>query len=84
MCVSGVINFAQSGLDALTHGPLRGDPTPVNITLGGAGTVIGVILTAFVAIKGRTFVQEEKPVLDAMEERQRLLSNAGHDYGTRE
>ncbi|KAF6828762.1 major facilitator superfamily transporter [Colletotrichum plurivorum] len=83
VCVSGVINFAQSGLDALTHGPLHGDPTPVNITLGGAGTVIGVILTAFVAIKGRTFVQEEKPALDAMEERQRLLSNAGQDYGTR-
>lgn len=84
VCVSGLINFSQSGLDALTHGPLGGDPTPVNITLGAAGTVVGLILTVFVAIKGRTFVKEEKPALDAMEERQRLLSTAGQDYGTRE
>ncbi|KAI8291056.1 hypothetical protein K4K60_003526 [Colletotrichum sp. SAR11_57] len=84
VCVSGLINFSQSGLDALTHGPLGGDPTPVNITLGAAGTVVGLILTVFVAIKGRTFVKEEKPALDAMEERQRLLSTAGQDYGIRE
>ncbi|TDZ39558.1 Protein FMP42 [Colletotrichum spinosum] len=83
VCVSGLINFSQFGLDALTHGPLHGDPTPVNITLGGAGAIIGFVLTAFVAIKGRTFVEEEKPVLDALEERQRLLSSAGQDYGAR-
>ncbi|KAK1986334.1 major facilitator superfamily transporter [Colletotrichum cereale] len=84
VCVSGLINFVQSGLDALTHGPLHGDPTLVNITLGGAGTIIGAVLTVFVTIKGRTFVKEEKPALDAMEERQRLLSSAGQDYGSRE
>ncbi|KAK8078716.1 hypothetical protein PG994_002523 [Apiospora phragmitis] len=27
-CLSGVVNFSQSGIDALTHGPLRGDPYP--------------------------------------------------------
>ncbi|KAK1672097.1 major facilitator superfamily transporter [Colletotrichum godetiae] len=84
VCASGLINFAQSGLDALTHGPLHGDPTPVNITLGASGTVIGALLTAFVAVKGRTFVTEEKPELDALEERQRLLSSAGQDYGSLE
>lgn len=84
VCVSGLVNFAQSGLDALTHGPLHGDPAPVNITLGASGTIIGIVLTAFVAIKGRTFVTEEKPELDALEERQRLLSSAGQDYGSRE
>ncbi|KAF9874452.1 hypothetical protein CkaCkLH20_08015 [Colletotrichum karsti] len=84
VCVSGLINFAQSGLDALTHGPLHGDPTLVNVTLGAAGTLIGLILTVFVAFKGRTFVEEEKPALDAIEERQRLLSNAGQDYGARD
>ncbi|KAL0940297.1 major facilitator superfamily transporter [Colletotrichum truncatum] len=84
VCVSGLINFSQSGLDALTHGPLHGDPTPVNITLGAAGAIIGLALTVFVAVKGRTFVEEEKPVLDAIEERQRLLSSAGQEYGTQE
>ncbi|OHE99995.1 major facilitator superfamily transporter [Colletotrichum orchidophilum] len=84
VCISGLVNFAQSGLDALTHGPLHGDPTPVNITLGASGTVIGAILTAFVAIRGRAFVTEEKPELDASEERQRLLPSAGQDYGSRE
>ncbi|KAK1545108.1 major facilitator superfamily transporter [Colletotrichum paranaense] len=84
VCVSGLVNFAQSGLDALTHGPLHCDPTPVNVTLGASGTIIGAFLTAFVAIKGRTFVTEEKPELDAVEERQRLLSSAGQGYGSRE
>ncbi|TQN66437.1 Protein FMP42 [Colletotrichum shisoi] len=84
VCVSGIINFAQSGLDALTHGPLHGDPTPVNFTLGCAGAIVGVALTVFVAIKGRIFVKEEKPALDAVEERQRLLSSAEQDYGSRE
>ncbi|CCF47660.1 FMP42 [Colletotrichum higginsianum] len=84
VCVSGIINFAQSGLDALTHGPLHGDPTPVNVTLGCAGAIVGVALTVFVSIKGRIFVKEEKPALDAVEERQRLLSSAEGDYGSRE
>ncbi|KZL83173.1 major facilitator superfamily transporter [Colletotrichum incanum] len=84
VCVSGLINFAQSGLDALTHGPLHGDPTLVNITLGSSGAIVGAVLTVFVAIKGRTFVKEEKPVLDAIEERQRLLSSTGQNYGSRE
>ncbi|OLN86720.1 Protein FMP42-like protein 2 [Colletotrichum chlorophyti] len=84
VCVSGFINFSQSGLDALTHGPLHGNPTPVNIVLGAAGAIIGTVLTVFVAVKGRTFVEEEKPVLDALEERQRLLSSAGQGYGSRE
>ncbi|WYZ37212.1 hypothetical protein EsH8_II_000718 [Colletotrichum jinshuiense] len=84
VCVSGLINFSQSGLDSLTHGPLHGDPTPVNISLGCAGTVIGIILTVFVYMKGHAFVAGEKPALDATEERQRLLSAAGQNYGSRE
>ncbi|KAK2016356.1 major facilitator superfamily transporter [Colletotrichum eremochloae] len=84
VCVSGLVNFAQSGLDSLTHGPLRGDPTLVNVTLGGAGAILGIILTVFLAIKGRSFVKQEKAVVDARQERERLLQSATQDYGSRQ
>ncbi|KAK2004331.1 major facilitator superfamily transporter [Colletotrichum falcatum] len=80
VCVSGLVNFAQSGLDSFTQGPLHGDPTLVNIILGGAGAIVGVVLTLFVIIKGRAFVKEEK---SATEERRRLLSSTRQDYGSR-
>lgn len=82
VCCSGLFNFAQSGLDALTHGPLKGNPTPINIALGSAGGLIGLILTAFVTIQGRKFVNEEKVTSTVAEERQRLLSDAQQGYGT--
>ncbi|WDK10624.1 major facilitator superfamily transporter [Colletotrichum graminicola] len=81
VCVSGLVNFAQSGLDSFTHGPLHGDPTLVNITLGVAGAIVGVVLTVFVSIKGRAFVKQEK---SAVEERRRLLSSTRQDYGSRD
>ena len=83
VCISGMTNFAQSGFDALTHGPLHDDPTVINATMGVLGTVLGVALAAFVFIKGRVFV-EEKTELEADQERQRLLSDAVHhpqNYG---
>lgn len=82
VCISGVANFAQSGLDALTHGPLAGNPTPINAGLGVAGSLVGVALTAFTAIQGRKFVTEEKITSAVAEERQRLLSDAHNGYGT--
>ncbi|KAG8672862.1 hypothetical protein FPOAC2_06274 [Fusarium poae] len=80
-CVSGITQLAQSGLDALTHGPLHDNPTPINATLGAVGTLVGLILTVFVAIKGRMFV-EKKVEMKADDERERLLSNAQSNYGT--
>ncbi|KAI0844747.1 putative MFS transporter [Daldinia vernicosa] len=55
ICMSGLVNFAQSGLDALMHGPLHGDPTPINIVFAVAGTILGATLTAYVVIRGRSF-----------------------------
>lgn len=55
IAVSGVVNFAQSALDALTHGPLHGDPTPINAVMAVAGAVLGVALTAYVVVQGRNF-----------------------------
>jgi hypothetical protein len=80
-CLSGLVNFAQSGLDALTHGPLDGNPVPINATLGGLGAVIGLTLTIFVAVKGRVFV-DQKAEMEADHERERLLSNTNGGYGT--
>jgi MFS family permease len=82
VCVSGVVNFSQSGMDALTHGPLHGDPTPINIAFGVAGGLIGVALTGFVTIQGRRFVARKKIGTSAAEDRRRLLSGGRDGYGT--
>ena len=80
VCISGTVNLVQSGLDALTHGPLHGDPTAINATLGTLGAVLSLALTIFVAVKGRVFV-EEKTEMEADHERERLLSGAQQGYG---
>ncbi|KAI1645884.1 putative MFS transporter [Daldinia loculata] len=54
-CLSGLVNFVQSGLDVLTHGPLQGDPTPINAAMAAGGTILGATLTAYVVIQGRSF-----------------------------
>ncbi|KAH6976781.1 major facilitator superfamily domain-containing protein [Ilyonectria destructans] len=82
VCLSGMVNFVQSGLDALTHGPLHGNPTPINATLGALGGIIGVTLAIFVRIRGRVFM-DEKAELDVGPERRRLLSVAHEGYGAR-
>lgn len=81
VCLSGLVNFSQSGLDALTHGPLHGDPTPINIAMGVGGVIISSALTTFVAIKGRVFV-EEKTDLEVDLERRALLAEENEGYGT--
>ncbi|OTB13188.1 hypothetical protein K445DRAFT_25000 [Daldinia sp. EC12] len=54
-CLSGLVNFVQSGLDALTHGPLHGNPTPINAVMAAGGTILGAALTAYVVVQGRSF-----------------------------
>ncbi|KAG5805365.1 hypothetical protein H9Q71_010065 [Fusarium xylarioides] len=80
-CISGITQLIQSGLDALTHGPLHDDPTPVNAALGAAGALVGLILTIFITVKGRVFV-EKKVGMEAEDERERLLSATRIGYGT--
>lgn len=80
-CVSGITQLIQSGLDALTHGPLHNHPTPVNATLGAVGALVGLILTIFITVKGRVFV-EKKVEMEVDGERERLLSDAQNGYGT--
>lgn len=77
VCISGITNFAQSALDALVYKKLHGDPLPVNIFLGAIGAVVGIALTAFVAVKGREFVQEK----EELEEQQPLVAEQQAGYG---
>ncbi|KAK8049807.1 major facilitator superfamily domain-containing protein [Apiospora phragmitis] len=53
ICLSGLFNFVQSGLDFLFHETFHGDPVPVNVMLLILGFVIGVALVGFVGWKAR-------------------------------
>jgi hypothetical protein len=74
MCLSGLGNFAQPGLDALTHGPLSGNPVPVNIFLAVTGTLLGVAITGFVAVKTRG-IRKKQLMEDVEHEQARLISS---------
>jgi len=53
ICLAGLFNFSQSGLDYLFHETFKGDPVPVNVMLLSLGFVIGVALVVFVTAKAR-------------------------------
>ncbi|KAI1760969.1 MFS general substrate transporter [Hypoxylon sp. FL1150] len=53
ICLSGLFNFSQSGLDFLFHVTFGGDPVPVNLLLLTLGLVIGFCLVGFVAVKAK-------------------------------
>jgi len=53
ICLSGIFNFSQSGLDFLFHKTFKGDPVPVNVLLLSAGAAVGVALVVFVWVKAR-------------------------------
>ncbi|KAK6836982.1 photosystem II D2 [Apiospora arundinis] len=85
-CLSGVVNFSQSGIDALTHGPLHGDPTPVNIFMGVLGSMIAVVLAAFVYIRSKQYeaslvVPDEEPSRFP-DQRLPLIRELTAEYGT--
>lgn len=48
ICISGIMNFSQSGLDALRYTMFREDPVPVNIILLTLALFIGTTLVGFV------------------------------------
>lgn len=81
ICLSGLVNFSQSGLDALTHGPLEGDPTPINAFMAVAGTILGITLTGYVYIKSRDF-EVEVSQENGNQERMTLIREDTAEYGT--
>ena len=58
ICLAGVLNFSQSGLDALTHRTFRSDPMPVNVALLLIAFVIGCALVGYVWHKSRHMARE--------------------------
>ncbi|PWY75529.1 MFS transporter [Aspergillus heteromorphus CBS 117.55] len=72
ICFSGLVNFSQYGLDALTHGSFGGDPIPINIFFACAGCVVGAVLVGFVYVAGRRMREREREMRED-EERQRLI-----------
>lgn len=84
VCISGLLSFGQSGLDALTLGPLGGNPLPVNIVMAGSGTVLGTALAIYlwVQVNASPEVVEEVKDLAALE-RMPLIGEEEEDgYGT--
>jgi multisubunit Na+/H+ antiporter MnhC subunit len=69
ICLAGLLNFIQSGLDILTHKTFRGNPTPVNLVLMGLSLVVGMALVVFVGVKSSQMTREQV---------------TGDDEGTRE
>ncbi|KAH7326745.1 major facilitator superfamily transporter [Stachybotrys elegans] len=53
ICLSGLFNFSQSGLDILFHITFHGNPVPVDLILLALGLIIGTSLVLFVVIQLR-------------------------------
>ncbi|CAG7924881.1 unnamed protein product [Penicillium olsonii] len=70
ICLSGIANFSQYGLDALTHRTFDGNPIPINAALAIAGFIVGTALVTFVLVAVRQ-LREQARVHE--EERDRLL-----------
>lgn len=58
ICLAGLGNFAQAGLDALTLGLFGGDPVPVNVALTVGVAVVGALLVGFVQWKTEVLAGE--------------------------
>ncbi|KAJ5929818.1 hypothetical protein N7454_006768 [Penicillium verhagenii] len=59
ICLAGVGNFAQAGLDELTLRHFGGNPVPVNIWLTGGVAVVGGGLVGFVSWKTNVLAKAE-------------------------
>lgn len=69
ICLAGIFNFLQAGLDALTHRYLNNDPIPVNLMLLLVALVAGVALVGYVWRKSYTMRRDrlEEEAEDAEE-----------------
>jgi MFS family permease len=88
ICLAGIGNFAQAGLDALTLIVFGGDPVPVNVGLTLLVAVVGGGLVGFVWVMTGVLERERKDagVQSAERERERereplLGETEGRSYG---
>lgn len=59
ICMAGLFNFTQAGLDALTHKTFNQDPLPVNLILLFAALSVGLALVGYVYWKSRSLKRDE-------------------------
>jgi hypothetical protein len=59
ICLAGLFNFSQSGLDALTHKIFHKSPVPVNVILLCIAVTVGTILVIFVWRKSQVIKREQ-------------------------
>lgn len=83
ICLAGLGNFSQAGLDALTHRTFGNDPVPVNVVLLVLALVLGGVLVAFVARKSYT-MGREKLEEEAEGAREVLMPDANEEQVERE
>lgn len=73
ICLSGLVNLSQYGIDALTLEAFHGNPMPVNVVLAAAGFWVGTMLVVFVWYQGKIVgIGEPSGYLDP--EQQPLIS----------
>ena len=58
ICLAGLFNFSQSGLDALCHKVFNNNPVPVNLILLGAALLVGGSLCIFVGVSAYKIQRE--------------------------
>lgn len=58
ICLAGLLNFSQTGLDALTHKTFHNNPIPVNVMLLSLALLIGMALVGFVYKKSHVILRE--------------------------
>ncbi|KXT01238.1 hypothetical protein AC578_3808 [Pseudocercospora eumusae] len=84
ICLAGLFNFTQAGLDALTHQVFGNDPIPVNIILLVAALVVGIVLVGYVTRKS-VAMRKDGIREEADEVRERSMPgaiNRHETYGT--
>ena len=75
ICLAGLFNFSQSGLDALTHKAFANDPMPVNLMLLVAALLVGIVLVLYVWRKARKIGKQDLRH-EAEEAEERLMPGA--------
>jgi MFS family permease len=83
ICIAGLCNFAQAGLDTLTHKAFHNDPIPVNIILLCVAAGAGVLLVGFVGRKSYT-MRRDRLEEEAEEAREVLIPGADAERTRRE
>ncbi|KAJ9621903.1 hypothetical protein H2203_006783 [Taxawa tesnikishii (nom. ined.)] len=78
ICLAGLCNFSQAGLDALTHRTFGNDPVPVNALLLGTAAVVGVALVGYVWRQSRG-MERERLETEAEAAREVLIPGADEE-----